>query len=192
MVVLGISLPCAVGHGEAFEIFARGSASRNYLQADSFVLSVSAAMGVALTIIPRVRLEARYTNASSLQNRMAISGPTVGGTLNDIMTQTSIYSLGIDFDILGPRSAFQPFIYVGAGYVQTDRSAYYLEDGAPTSTYLQDPTQQNISANAGLGFRIRIANSLAFELEVFAYGVDIHKPNPLINAFASVGIRLFI
>jgi hypothetical protein len=147
---------------------------------------------VAFTLIPRIRLEGRYTNSSSLQNQLTVSSGSISGTLNDIMTQTSIYSVGVDFDLLGQQSAFQPFIYLGAGYVVTERSYYFLDSGGTTSIFLKDPVQTGISANVGLGFRLRIANAIALEVEAFAYGVNVHLPRPLINVFGSAGIRIFI
>lgn len=190
---LGLFMP-AGSHAAAsgMELFARGSVSKNFLSQSSYVLSVSAATGVAFTIIPRVRLEARYTNASSLQNLMTIASAGFSGALHDVMTQTSIYSLGLDFDLMGQQSSFQPFIYVGAGYVQTERSYYVLPAGSPTSVYLKEPTQKGVSGNLGLGFRIRIAAAFAFEVEAFAYAIDIDKPNPLVNIFGSAGVRLFL
>ncbi len=193
LLVFVTLMPClASAESNVFEIFARGSVSKNYISSDSYIVSVSGATGIAFTLIPRIRLEGRYTNASSLQNQLALTSGTISGTLNDIMTQTSIYSVGVDFDLLGQQSSFQPFIYLGAGYVQTERSYYYLDEGGVTSVFLKDPTQTGISANVGLGFRLRVANSIAFEAEAFAYGVNVHKPKPLINVFGSVGIRIFI
>jgi hypothetical protein len=174
------------------ELFARGSVSKNYFNSDSYIVSVSAATGLALTLFQGIRLEGRYTNATSLQNQLAITAGSVSGSLNDVMTQTAIYSVGIDFDLLGPRSEFQPFLYVGVGYLITERSYYYLDTGGSASVYLKDPVRTGVTGNLGLGFRIRIANAFAFEAEAFAYGVDIHRPNPLINVFGSVGVRIFM
>lgn len=184
--------PVASAHASVMELFARGSVSKNFLTSSSYIVSVSGAAGIAFTLIPRVRLEGRYTNASSLQNQLSITSGSITGTLNDIMTQTAIYSVGIDFDLLGQKSAFQPFIYLGAGYVETSRSYYFLESGGSTSVYLKDPTRTGLSANVGLGFRLRIVDAFALEAEAFAYAVDVNRPNPLINVFGSVGIRIFI
>ncbi len=191
--VLGLFTP-AVSYAAAsgMELFARGSVSKNYLTESSYVLSVSAATGVAFTLIPRIRLEARYTNASSLQNLMTVTYTGFSGALHDVMTQTSIYSLGLDFDLMGQQSSFQPFVYVGAGYVQTERSYYVLPSGASSSVYWKEPTRKGVSGNLGLGFRIRIASAFAFEVEAFAYAIDIDKPNPLVNIFGSAGVRLFL
>lgn len=179
-------------HAQFLELFAKGSVSKNYFNANSYIVSVTGATGLAITLFQGIRLEGRYTNATSLQNVMEINAGAIQGSLNDVLTQTAIYSLGIDFDLLGARSEFQPFLYVGVGYVTTDRSYYFLETGNPPSTYLRDPSRTGISGNLGVGFRLRIANAFAFEAEAFAYAVDIHKPNSLVNIFASVGVRLFM
>jgi hypothetical protein len=185
--LLGAAL-CGQAHA-AFEVFAKGSLSKNHIDTDKYILSLSASTGMAITLLPRVRLEGRYTNTSSLQNVLVIDDVA---TLNDVMTQTTIYSVGIDLDILGQQSTFQPFIYVGVGYVETKRSYYVTVPSAPAAYYLQEPVRTGISGNLGAGFRISVARALAFEVEAFAYGVDIHKPNPLINLFGSVGIRIFL
>lgn len=178
--------------GSAFELFAKGSASKNNLSEDKYTISVSASTGIAITLIPRVRIEGRYTNTSSLQNKLEVRSNSLIGTLNDIKTQTTIYSVGIDLDLLGPKSALQPFIYLGAGYVETERSSYFVLDGSESSTYFKEPKQLGVSANVGAGVRVRIADAFALELELFGYGVDIHKPNPLLNLYATAGVRLFI
>ena len=49
-----------------------------------------------------------------------------------------------------------------------------------------------ISANIGAGIRIRIAKSVAFEAEAYGYGIDPQKPDPLINLYGNVGIRIFM
>jgi hypothetical protein len=187
-----LALAPLYSEASVMELFARGSVSKNFLTSSSYIVSVSGAAGIALTLIPRIRLEGRYTNASSLQNQLSITSGSITGTLNDIMTQTAIYSVGVDFDLLGQKSSFQPFIYLGAGYVETSRSYYFLESGSSTSVYLKDPTRTGLSANVGLGFRLRIVDAFALEAEAFAYAVDINRPNPLINVFGSVGIRIFI
>ncbi len=185
-------VPLVSAEASVLELFARGSVSKNFLTSSSYIVSVSGAAGIAFTLIPRIRLEGRYTNASSLQNQLSITSGSITGTLNDIMTQTAIYSVGIDFDLMGQKSAFQPFIYLGAGYVETSRSYYFLDSGGSTSVYLKDPTRTGLSANVGLGFRLRIVDAFALEAEAFAYAVDVNRPNPLINVFGSVGIRIFI
>jgi hypothetical protein len=190
-MALAIGLCSQPAHA-TLELFARGSVSKNYFNSDSYIVSVSAATGLALTLFQGIRLEGRYTNATSLQNSLAINAGTFTGTLNDVLTQTAIYSVGVDFDLLGPRSEFQPFLYVGVGYLVTERSYYVMDSTASASVFFKEPIRTGVTGNLGAGFRIRLANSFAFEVEAFAYGVDIHKPNPLINVFGSVGVRIFM
>lgn len=192
VAVLLVGLGRAETASAALEIFAKGSISKNNISEDTNTISVSATTGLAFKLLPRVRLEARYTNVSSLQNKLEVVGASVVGTLNDIKTQTTIYSLGLDIDILGKKSAFQPFIYVGAGYLSTERSYYFTLAGASDATYQQEPRQIGVSGNLGVGFRVNIGNSFAFEVEVFGYAVDIDKPNPLVNLYGTVGFRLFM
>ena len=81
---------------------------------------------------------------------------------------------------------------MGGGYIETERSYYYQADATSDASYQKEPKQLGISGNLGAGFRIRLANALAFEVEAFAYGIDVHKPNPLINWYGTVGVRLFL
>lgn len=186
LVVLGLGLSCAA-QATAFEIFARGSISKNSINENSYVVSLNAATGVAFTLLPQIRLEARYTNNTSLQNYMALQS----GAIHDLRNQTSIYSVGVDLDIMGPQSTFRPFIYVGVGYVRTERNYYFLETGETEYLFFTEPVQTGISINAGAGFNLKISDVIALELEAFAYAIDAHTNHPLINMLGSAGIRLY-
>jgi hypothetical protein len=139
-----------------------------------------------------VRIEGRYTNISSLQNSMEIATATVTVNLNDVKTQTSIYSLGLDIEPFSDKFPFQPFLFIGAGYIETERSYYYRVTGDVDATFAREPKQKGVSANVGIGFRLRIARAVAFEIEMFGYGTDVDKPNPLVNLYGTAGIRIFL
>lgn len=189
IAVLGLGL-CDTA--PALELFAKGSYSKNSISQDNFITSVSGTGGFAFSLIPRVRLEARYTNSSSLQNSLQVGTDTIVVTLTDVLTQTSIYSAGLDIDILGPRSPFQPFLYIGVGYLETLRSYYFTIPGGPSSGLISEPKQLGVSANGGAGFRVRLADRISFEVEAFVYALNIQKPNPTINVQGTVGLRLFL
>jgi outer membrane protein W len=178
-----------VRQANAFELFGKGSVSKNYLSSDSSVMSVSMTGGFAFSLISAIRLEARYTNISSLQNQLDIMNI---GTLTNIDTETTIYSLGIDINFTGEKSSFQPYIYLGGGYTQTSRTYNFspIDGSGPQPS--SDPTQSGISANVGAGLRLRLASALALEVEVFAYGIDPHFTTALINWYGTAGIRIFI
>lgn len=173
----------------ATQLFAKGSISKTSSSLDKWTISITATGGIAFSLASEIHIEARYTNISSLQNKLEISGV---GNLTDIKTLTSIYSLGLDINILGEKHAFQPFIFIGGGYIETDRSYYFTANGSSSSTLFREGRQNGISANVGLGFKIRIAKQLAFEVEAFGYSIDIKKPNPLINLYGNIGIRLLL
>lgn len=173
----------------AWEIFGKGSVSKNNLATDSSIISVSMTGGIAMNLLPWVRLEARYSDISSLQNKLDIAN---AGKLTDIKTQTTIFSTGLDIEFLSEKSAFQPFIYLGAGYITTSRSYYFSPANGSAPIFYQEPNETGISGNAGAGMRLKIAKHIAIELEVFAYGIDIYKPNPLINYQGTAGLRIYL
>ena len=175
-----------------FEVFAKASASKNYTDHDIYSISVSGATGLAILIIPQVRIEGRYTVVSSLQNQLNVGSPSVIATLNDIKTETNIYSVGLDIDILSDKYAIQPFVFLGAGYIESNRSYYVTPVGSHSATLINEPMTKGISANVGAGIRIRVAKSVAFEVEAYGYGLDPQKPNPLINLYGNAGIRIFM
>jgi hypothetical protein len=182
----------AFSQANTLEVFAKASASKNYTDQNSYTLSVSGATGLAILLIPQVRIEGRYTVVSSLQNRLDVGSPSIIATLNDIKTETNIYSVGLDIDILNEKYAIQPFVFLGAGYIESNRSYYVTPVGSPSATLVSEPTTQGISANVGAGIKIRIAKSISIELEAYGYGLDPQKPNPLVNLYGNAGIRIFI
>jgi len=182
----------ALARGEAVEVFAKGSLSRNFISRDSWTISVSATTGIGMALFPGVKIEGRYTNISSLQNTLQVPLTNTTVTLTDMKTQTVIYSAGLDISPFGESSPFQPFLFVGMGYIETERSYYLSETGSTVATYAKEPKQLGVTGNLGLGFRVRLARSLAFEVEAFAYGMNINKPSPLVDLYSTVGIRLFL
>lgn len=171
------------------EVFGKGSISKNFLAADSSTISVSMTGGLAISVFSFLRVEGRFTNISALQNKLDINNV---GTLNDVMTETNIYSLGLDIDLAGEKSTFQPYVYIGAGYISTARSYYFTPLGSDTATLYSEPKQDGVSLNGGLGLRIRLAKALAIEIEAYAYATNVKNPSPLINWSGTAGLRIFI
>ncbi|NBX68389.1 MAG: hypothetical protein EBR01_05430, partial [Proteobacteria bacterium] len=104
----------------------------------------------------------------------------------------NIYSVGLDIDILSEKYTVQPFVFLGAGYIESNRSYYVTPVGSSSASLVTEPMTRGISANVGAGIRIRIAKTIAFEVEAYGYGLDPQKPNPLINLYGNAGIRLFM
>lgn len=186
---------CERAKSQTLEVFAKASASKNHLSRDSYTVSISGATGLAILVIPQVRIEGRCTVISQLQNKQEVyvpltDGSTVAATVTDNISQTNIYSVGFDIDLLSDKHSFQPFVYIGAGYIETRR--HYKLTAGSTTVSVEEPKSNGVSGNLGAGFRIRIARSIAFEIEAFGYGQDVHKPNPLVNLYGSAGIRIFM
>lgn len=187
-----VVLFCSASQAHNLELFAKASASKNYTDEDRYTISVSGGTGLALLIFSGVRIEGRYTVVSSLQNRLDVGSPSLIATLNDIKTETNIYSVGLDIDIVGDKYVVQPFVFLGAGYIVSNRSYYLTPVGSSTASLINEPETKGISANLGAGIRIRIAKTIAVELEAYGYGLDPQKPSPLINLYGNAGIRIFM
>lgn len=192
LCVLGLSCYSSLSRAHSLEVFAKAAASKNYTDASSYSVSVTGATGLAIMVIPQVRIEGRYTVVSSLQNQLSVGSPSVIATLNDIKTETNIYSVGLDIDIVSDKYTIQPFVFLGAGYIQSQRSYYVTPTGSSSAVLVVEPQTQGVSANVGAGIRIRLAKSIAFEVEAYGYGLDPQKPNPLINLYGNAGIRIFM
>jgi len=181
-----------IARANIVEVFANASYAKNYLASDSWTESVSGTVGLAVVLIPHLRLEGRYTNEESLQNLLVLATPSYGFALQNIKTTTAIYSVGLDITFFGDTAAFQPYIYLGGGWVDNERSYYYQEPTTNSMVLAHDPSQAGISANAGIGLRLRIAQSIALELELYGYAENITTSQPLLNINGTAGIRIFI
>lgn len=186
-MVVGLSL--IGGSAHSFEVFGKGSYSKYYYDETQFEENMSGSTGIAITLIKGVRLEGRYTRIQKLENQIDVNINGVAATLSNRSTRTIIYSLGIDIDLAGSRSQFQPYVSIGAGVLE---SAYSFTVVEPVVQDISLSSRQRMSGNVGLGFRWAIGRMAAIEIEGMAYATDIDKPKPIINSHITAGIRLYI
>ncbi len=184
-----LALPVSAG---AVEVFAKGSASRTMVSQDQWTISIKATGGFAFYLADGIRLEARYTNISSLQNKLEVADAGVSGTVSDILTETAIYSGGVNIDLFSRRARFRPYLYLGAGYAIAKRSYDFQLSTSPSKTYFEEPEQRGLSGNVGLGVDWEVAKSFAVELEVLSYITNFEDDKPLINLYGSLGVRLLL
>ena len=175
--------------GFAVDLFGKATLTKNNLT-DGSITSLSGTVGTAIEIFKNVKLEARYGMISSLQDKLELGAPVVIATVESMKTETSMIVLGLDIDIGSDKNSVQPFVYLGMGYLETKRS-YYLTAGSET-TYRTDPIRTGITGNLGLGFRIRLAKSIALEVEALAYASDVTKSVPIIDWSGNCGLRIFL
>ncbi len=179
----------AKGGGSPFgvELFAKGSYSKNTLSADVFLQNATVTTGLALGLGSVIRLEARFALIESYQNRLDVTSSSGEQFIvTSIHTQTKNYTLGVDIDFLSDKSPFRPFVFIGAGYVESERT--YSVSGE----FRRDGKVIGMSANGGLGFKIMVARSIAFETEGLAVATNVTKPNPLIDYYLTLGIRVYL
>lgn len=185
VLFLGISPAWA---GPAFEVFGKAFYSRNNLGVNQYTQTISGATGMAVILIPQIRLEGRYTLQNQYQNKLSLSASDI---LTNFKVQTAIYSIGLDISLAGQRSTFVPFVFFGAGYAESVRTWDY------TNTLLGQTTpgtdrRTGLAGQMGLGVRWRIAKSAAIDIEANAYSIDFYKPGALVDVSGNAGIRLYL
>ena len=93
--------------GPAFEVFGKAAYSKNNLSANQYSQTAAGSTGIAIILIPQIRLEGRYTLQNQYQNRLSLSSTDV---LTNFKVQTTIYSVGLDISLAGQRASFVPYI----------------------------------------------------------------------------------
>lgn len=180
------SLRAASGPG--IEVFGKAAYSKTNLTSTQFTQTVSGATGLAVILIPQVRLEGRYTLQNQYQNKLSLSASDI---LTNFKVQTTIYSVGLDISLAGQRSTFVPFIFCGAGFAESVRTWDYTNTIAGITTPGTDK-RTGLAGQAGLGIRWRVAKSAAIEIEANAYSIDFYKPGALIDISGNAGIRFYL
>lgn len=171
------------------ELFGKAAYSKSNISDVKYTQNISGAAGLAITLIPQLRLEGRYTVQNQYQNRLELNSLY---TLTNFKTQTTIYSAGLDISLFDARSTFQPFIYLGGGYVEVTR-AYDITDLTQGVTeHDTEPMRTGIAGQVGLGFRWKVGRSAALEIEAFGYMIDPHKPGALLDIYGTAGLRFFL
>ena len=187
LLVICLLLPGALHAG--VEFFGKGSYSKSYVNTKGdWIQTIMGSGGFAITIFTAIRLEARYANQVSLQNTLR-QDPIA--PLSSVKTEAQTVSVGLSLDLLGEHSPFQPYIYLGPGYIQKIQSYYAPNDiGGTSYSFHQDAPDRGFTGNAGLGFRLRVLKRVALEFEAFAYGMNL-TTTPQIDISGSAGIRIF-
>src|SRR3989338_2472042 len=123
-------------HASVFELFAKGSYSKSYVTESEYTVRLEAATGLAVNIASQIRIEGRYINRGATQNKIEFTDESSGVVykLSDIKTQSTIYSLGLSIDFFDSKSAFQPFLFLGAGYLIAQQTYSLTVGNSSTST----------------------------------------------------------
>jgi len=174
--------------GPDFEVFGKAAYSRNNLGVSQYSQTISGAVGLAIILIPQVRLEGRYTSQNQYQNRLGLSPTDV---LTNFKVQTAIYSVGLDISLAGQRASFVPFVFCGAGFAESLRTWDYTNTTLGQTTPGTDK-RTGLAGQMGLGVRWRLAKSAAIEVEATAYSIDFYKPGALVDIYGNAGIRFYL
>lgn len=172
----------------SLEWFGKVAYSKTNLAVQQYTQTISGATGVAVILIPQVRLEGRYTIQNQYQNKLTLSSTDV---LTNFKVQTTIYSVGLDISLAGQKSTFVPFVFCGAGFAESLRMWDYTNTIMGNTTPGSDK-RTGLAGQVGVGIRWRIAKSAAIEIEANGYSIDFYKPGALVDVSGNAGIRLYL
>lgn len=184
----GLFFSGPAGAEPGIELFGKAAYSRTNLAVNQYTQTVSGATGLAIILIPQVRLEGRYTLQNQYQNKLSLSANDV---LTNFKVQTTIYSVGLDISLAGQKSTFVPFIFCGAGFAESIRTWDYTNTLGGITTPGTDK-RVGLAGQAGVGIRWRVAKGAALEIEANAYSIDFYKPGALVDVSGNAGIRFYL
>ena len=173
----------------AFELFGKGAYSKYFYDESTFEESISGNTGIAFSLFSGVRLEGRYTYIQKLENRIDVNINGVAATLSNRTTKMVIYSVNLDIELAGSRSAFKPFISLGVGALE-NRSSFRVID--PIVQDFPEIRRQRLAGDLGFGFRWQLGRYMFLEFEGMAYATDIDQPKPIINSHLTAGLRILV
>jgi len=188
IVLLSVVFAGPTFAGPNFEVFGKAAYYKNNLGVSQYSQTISGATGIAIILIPQVRLEGRFTSQNQYQNRLTLSATDV---LTNFKVQTAIYSVGLDISLAGQHSTFVPFVFCGAGFAESVRTWDYTNTVLGVTTPGTDK-RTGLAGQMGFGIRWRVAKSAAIEIEANAYSIDFYKPGALVDVNGNAGIRLYL
>lgn len=146
--------------------------------------------GVSYSFLDHLALELAYDN--SLTKTVVTQSGASFGTNNFELTQSregQNLSLNLVVSILDKKARFQPFVKAGGGYYYQKQSTTGFFLGSNAAIRPQITYSSSLSADAGLGFKLYIANHIAFEMTGMVYATGLDDPPVLYHYSLTGGLR---
>ena len=180
-----------------FELSANGSYLKQNLGLVGGVASTKIVQrygaGFAYRFLSNTSIEISYTSSTDTD--------TFGQDYADLSSYLKVQkklaventSIDLILDFAGKKSTFRPYIRGGGGYMerrtsftgtQTDR---ITEVSTPLSS--KEAPVYSVSANAGIGFKIFLIDSVAIDASYTVFATDLDKPEIFLHYSATGGLR---
>ncbi len=161
----------------------------------SFTTVKRGSLGLAYRFLTNTAVEMNYSHSHSFDQFSQESSELTEKYYLEKTTQVKILSLNLILDFADKKAAFRPFIRGGGGYMI--RSSELTAEGVDKTTEISrtvdfedQPPTSSASADAGIGFKIFMADSLALEFTGQVYATDLDKPEIYLHYAFSGGLRI--
>jgi hypothetical protein len=151
--------------------------------------------GMAYRLLSNTSIELNYTHSKNLESFAAVI-PSIANPVSVQRTsQFDNLSLNLVLEFMDKKSAFRPYVRGGGGYMY--RQTALAGSTISVSTGLREdvdlggsqPDSKSVSADAGLGFKVFIAESIAVELSTTVYATDLDQPKIYLHYSVAGGLR---
>ena len=151
--------------------------------------------GLAYRFLTNTALEVNYAFSKTFDKFSQDSAELVEKYFVEKTTISKVLSLNLILDFAPKKAVFKPFIRGGGGYMV--RSAKINATGFDKTTevtraitFSDQPESYSTSADAGMGFKYFVGDSLAIEFTGTVYASDLDKPEIYLHYSLTGGLRV--
>jgi hypothetical protein len=151
--------------------------------------------GVAYRFMQNASIEFKYSKSKNTSKYAQVSQAESRLYRIERTSRNDNYSVGLNLDFADRKAAFRPFVSGGVGYmIRSENLAGTYEDtlldeGETALKFTQPDELRSLSADAGLGFKIFVADAVAIEISGNVIATDLDKEEIYLHYSAAGGLR---
>jgi hypothetical protein len=151
--------------------------------------------GIAYRFMQNASIEFKYSRSMNTEKYAQVSQAESRLYRIKRTSQYNNYSVGLNLDFADRKAAFRPFVSGGVGYmIRSEKLGGTYEDtlldeGRTELEFNQPDEVRSLSADAGLGFKIFVADAVAIEISGNIIATDLDKEEIFLHYSAAGGLR---
>ncbi|RME17300.1 MAG: hypothetical protein D6797_02825 [Bdellovibrio sp.] len=169
-------------HAGIFELGASANYRHESYDENNFITSNSHTISLAYYFMEMSAIELSYTTGLVTQTTLAPLQEK-----ETIYTRTEISGLDFILSFAGRRAVFQPYIKAGGAYVKKEK---FFETASVGTLSLNGG--EGLVPSAGIGFKIRLTQSLLLKLGADAWNNPIDKQSNQWDYVGKVGLSWYL
>lgn len=149
--------------------------------------------GLAYNFFGNASLEFKFTNSKNLDRYTQATADEIYRIKRT--TEFKNFGLNLVIEFANRKAPFRPFVTGGLGYMIRKASLEgttedaVLPNGQTVLAFNQEPITKSISADAGIGFKLFLADRLAFEGSFNVFATDLDQSEIFLHYSAAGGLR---